>query len=258
MIRLTYKSHHLARRVSKSWRSLIDGRDLYLLRRQSSQTHTVACLVVGTEGKLIVLGGWDPISWDPVKDVWVYDFRLGSWRRGSDMPCARSFFAAGAVDGVVYVSGGHDASKNALRTASAYDVGKDVWVGLAEMGEGRDECEGVVVGKEFWVVGGYGTDAQGRFVGSAEVLDLGGGDGVLGGGWRRVEGVWAEGRCPRGCVGVGGDGERGVVSWADADPAVRVGACAVRVGDCTVLTGSVSPGEANGVVLVRGGKRRGC
>ncbi|KAK1259040.1 F-box/kelch-repeat protein [Acorus gramineus] len=304
LIRLTYKSHHLARRVSKSWRSLIDGPDLYLLRRQSSQTHTVACLVqalsssnaeptsakpsrtttaygvtvfdsisndwellppipiyphglplfcqvVGTEGKLIVLGGWDPISWDPVKDVWVYDFRLGSWRRGSDMPCARSFFAAGAVDGVVYVSGGHDASKNALRTASAYDVGKDVWVGLAEMGEGRDECEGVVVGKEFWVVGGYGTDAQGRFVGSAEVLGLGGGDG----GWRRVEGVWAEGRCPRGCVGVGGDGERGVVSWADADAAVRVGTCAVRVGDCTVLTGSVSPGEGNGVVLVRGGKR---
>ncbi|KAK1266736.1 F-box/kelch-repeat protein [Acorus gramineus] len=300
LIRLSYKWHHVARRVSKRWRNLIDGGDLYRLRKQSGKSSRLACLVqslptpsspaldakpshrrtayglsvfdpdsydwdllppipthpdglplfcqvAGAEGRLVVLGGWDPVSWEPLRDVWVYDFRLGSWRRGTDMPCARSFFAVGAVRGVVFVAGGHDASKNAMRTASAYDVGRDAWVDAGEMGEGRDECEGVVVKGEVWVVGGYGTERQGRFGGSAEVLDVGKGR------WRRVEGAWVEGRCPRGCVGEGKDG--GLVCWSDEEQLVRVGTCAVRVGDRVVLTGSVCPGAPHGVFSVKvGGK----
>ncbi|KAK1288692.1 F-box/kelch-repeat protein [Acorus calamus] len=297
LIRLPYNSHHVGRRVSKTWRDLIDGGDLHRLRKQNGESRRVVCLVqalttldtavadstaqvrpggfqpnrqaaygvsvfdpvsnhwdlldpipgyphglplfcqlADAEGKLVVLGGWDPVSWDPVRDVWVYDFKRRSWRRCADMPCVRSFFAVGALNGLVFVAGGHDERKNALRTVSVYDMGRDEWAVAAEMGEGRDECEGVVMkgSDELWVVGGYVTDEQGMFRGSAEVLHLGTGE------WRSVDGAWLKGRCSRGCVGVGKDGK--LFTWADVDPSVRVGTCAVGFGDGTILTGSARPG----------------
>ncbi|KAK1266729.1 F-box/kelch-repeat protein [Acorus gramineus] len=301
LIRLPHNTHHVARRVSKRWRDLIDGGDLHRLRKQSGESYRVACMVqalttletavadstaeawcgeckrqtaygvsvfdpvtndwelldpipgypnglplfcqlAGTEGKLVVLGGWDPVSWDPVRDVWVYDFKRKSWRRCADMPSVRSFFAVGVTNDVLFVAGGHDMSKNALKTACVYDVGRDLWMEAPEMGEERDECEGVVIGSEFWVVGGYNTDEQGRFCGSTDVLDLGSGK------WRTVEGAWFKGRSPRGCVGVGKGG--GLVSWADVDPAVRIGTCAVGVGDRTILSGYARPGARSGLFLV--------
>jgi len=146
------------------------------------------------------------------------------------MPEKRSFFAIGSWRGGVYVAGGHDENKNALRSAWAYDPRRDEWAGVGPMGRERDECEGVVVGDEFWVVSGYGTESQGMFDGSVEVLDLGSGQ------WRVVNGVWEEGRCPRSCVGVGKDGK--LVNFRGLDPGFRVGVCGVAVGSRVVLSGS--------------------
>ena len=125
------------------------------------------CQVTSSEGKLVVMGGWDPASYDPVKDVFVYDFTTRRWKQGSDMPSKRSFFAADEMEGRIYIAGGHDDSKNALSTAWVYDVRRDEWSELTRM---NDECQGVVIGSEFWVVSGYGTENQGGFVESAESL----------------------------------------------------------------------------------------
>ncbi|KAM5559121.1 F-box/kelch-repeat protein [Rosa sericea] len=188
------------------------------------------CRVTSSEGKLVVMGGWDPASYQPVRDVFVYEFTTQRWSRGKDMPEVRSFFAAGELDGRVYVAGGHDENKNALRSARVYDVRADEWGELGGMSEERDECEGLVDGSEFWVVSGYGTDSQGGFVGSAEVYEIGSGR------WRRVEDAWRASECPRSCVGIGKDGK--LFSWGERDSAVRSGPCGVELGRWAFVSGS--------------------
>ncbi|XXG82559.1 hypothetical protein AAC387_Pa10g0479 [Persea americana] len=76
--------------------------------------------LVGLQGKPVVMGGWDPSSWDLVRHVFVYDFMKREWRQGRDMPTAQSFFMTGVVDDRwVVVVGGHNDNKNALKTTSS-------------------------------------------------------------------------------------------------------------------------------------------
>lgn len=189
------------------------------------------CQLAGCEGKLIVMGGWDPQSYNPVSDVFVYDFTIREWRVGAPMPSKRSFFAAAAVGGRVYVAGGHDESKNALRSAWAYDPRSDEWAELPLLSQDRDECEGLAVNDgEFWVVSGYATERQGAFEASAEVYVPGAAE------WRRIDGAWERSRCPRSCAGVASEGR--LVNWAESNSEIRVGACGVAMGELTLLTGS--------------------
>ncbi|GMI96377.1 hypothetical protein HRI_003307000 [Hibiscus trionum] len=62
--------------------------------------------------------------------------------------------------------------------------------------------------------------------------------------WRRVEGVWEPGRCPRSCVGIGKDGK--LLNWAETNPAVRVGAYGISLGRGRVL---VTESEYEGAPL---------
>lgn len=201
------------------------------------------CQVASSEGKLVVMGGWNPASWEPLRDVFVYEFTTRRWTQRVDMPSTRSFFAAGACNGRVYVAGGHDENKNALRSAWVYDIAADEWAELNPMSEERDECEGVVVGgSEFWVISGYDTDSQGRFKSSAEVLDIGSGT------WRRVEEAWGVSGCPRSCVSIGENGS--LTSWDTLEPAVRVGTCGVDLGDRVLVTGSAYQGAPQTVFVM--------
>lgn len=205
------------------------------------------CQLASCEGKLVLMGGWDPASYNPVTDVFVYDFTTRRWRRGNDMPSKRSFFAIGAFSGRVYIAGGHDENKNALESAWVYDLRKDEWAELTRMSQERDECEGVVIGNEFWVVSGYGTESQGGFEGSADVYDFGSGN------WTRMDLVWEPGRCPRSSVGdvVRKDGK--LVSWAESDSAVRVRTCGVMLGTkLTLVTGSEYQGAPQGFYILDG------
>nr|GMD03784.1 F-box/kelch-repeat protein At1g15670-like [Ipomoea batatas] len=203
------------------------------------------CQIASTEGKLIVMGGWDPATWDPIRDVFMYEFTTREWTQCKDMPSRRSFFAMGAAGGRVFVAGGHDENKNALRSAWAFDTRENQWTELGGMSEARDECEGIVVGPEFWVVSGYDTETQGRFKSSAEALQMETGE------WRRVENAWACGssQSPRGCVGVDKNGN--LRSWTECDPAVRVGSCGIDLGECCILTGSAYQGGPHGFFFVQ-------
>jgi hypothetical protein len=156
----------------------------------------LAAVGEGLSAKLLVLGGWDPETWAPTAAVHVYDFLSGVWRRGADMPPPRrSFFACAAVGGRVFVAGGHDAEKNALRSAAAYDAEADAWAALPDMARERDEARGVRAGGgRFVALGGYPTEAQGRFAGSAEAFD------PATWSWGPVrERVIEDGACPRTC-----------------------------------------------------------
>ncbi|KAL5563548.1 hypothetical protein UlMin_033295 [Ulmus minor] len=199
------------------------------------------CQVASCEGKLVVMGGLDPISYDPVTDLFVYDFATSRWRRGESMPTKRSFFAVGSHSGRVYVAGGHDENKNALDSAWVYDLRRDEWTELTRMSQGRDECVGRVVGGEFWVVSGYVTEHQGAFEPSVEVYE------IETSRWRRVEGAWEGGKCPRGCVY---GGKERLLSWAELDAAVGVGTCGVELGTRSLVTGSAYQGGTHGFYMV--------
>lgn len=208
----------------------------------------VFCQLASCDGKLVVMGGWDPVTYDPLTDVFVYDFTTRRWGQRSPMPASRSFFAAAgsSSDGRVYVAGGHDEGKNALRSAWAYDVRGDTWAELSPMSQARDECEGVVIGREFRVISGYSTESQGDFEASAESY------GIDSGAWRRAEGAWRRGQCPRSCVVVGKDG--GLVSWAEAEPTVRVGTCTVVMGQRALVSGAQYQGGLHGIYMARLGE----
>lgn len=164
------------------------------------------CQIAGVGYDLVLIGGWDPNSWKSSNSVFIYNFMSAKWRRGADMPGgARTFFAcASDSERVVYVAGGHDDEKNALRSALSYDVARDEWVTLPDMGRERDECKAVFHREsgKFQVIGGYCTQMQGRFERSAEAFDIASCK------WDPVEEEFLESAtCPRTCVN-GGDGRK--------------------------------------------------
>lgn len=147
------------------------------------------CVALQDAGKVLLIGGWDPETLQPVKDVFVLDFSAAGrrWKRGKPMSSARSFFACAAVGATkVYVAGGHDDQKNAIKSAEVYDVEKDEWLTIPPMTEGRDECHGFSMAADlgFCVLSGYGTETQGQFRSDAEIYD------PVSNSWSVIENVW--------------------------------------------------------------------
>lgn len=130
------------------------------------------CQLATVGRKLVMLGGWKPDTWAASDWVFVYDFMTGAWRGGTPIPGPRrSFFACAASENLVFVAGGHDDDKNALKSAMAYDVSSDSWIPLPDMLVEKDEPKGVFMDGKFLVAGGYVTAEQGRFRRSAEMFD---------------------------------------------------------------------------------------
>ncbi|KAJ0458859.1 putative F-box/kelch-repeat protein KMD1/2 [Helianthus annuus] len=132
------------------------------------------CGMVAVGSDLVVMGGYGPGTWDCLNSVFIFDFLSSKWRRGADMPGGpRSFFGC-AVDGqrTVFVAGGHDLEKNALKSVWTYDVVKDNWTQLPDMIKERDECECLFHHGKFHVINGYPTNMQGQFYQSIEVFDM--------------------------------------------------------------------------------------
>ncbi|KAF2301337.1 hypothetical protein GH714_022931 [Hevea brasiliensis] len=107
------------------------------------------CQVVSVGSDIVVLGGLDPATWEVSGSVFVFNFVSAAWRRGSSMPgVRRSFFGcASDSDRMVFVVGGHDGEKNALRS-------------------------GIAMTGKLHVIGGYCTEMQGRFEKNTEVFDF--------------------------------------------------------------------------------------
>ncbi|KAM7254212.1 hypothetical protein ACFE04_031894 [Oxalis oulophora] len=132
------------------------------------------CQVVGLGSGLVLLGGWDPKTFEVSTAVYIYDFVNATWQRGADMPGVRRslFGCTSDCDSRVYVAGGHDEDKNALRSVLMYDVVSNSWTRLDDLARERDECKAVFQHGKVHVISGYNTDRQGRFENTAETFDL--------------------------------------------------------------------------------------
>ncbi|PKU69310.1 F-box/kelch-repeat protein [Dendrobium catenatum] len=69
-------------------------------------------------------------------------------------PTCFLFACAGSPSNQVFIAGGHDERKNALKLAMVYDIAKDDWTMLPEMTREREDYMLVFVAGLFQVVGG--------------------------------------------------------------------------------------------------------
>ena len=207
------------------------------------------CRVTSVGSELVILGGLDPDTWKASNSVFIYDFVSAKWRRGADMPCGpRTFF--GCVSDSrrsVFVAGGHDDEKNALRSALAYDVAADEWVRLPDMASERDECTAAFRQGRLAVVGGYRTEMQGRFERSAEVFD------VATWQWGPVEEEFLDcATCPRNLTD-GGDGDGRVYICCGDEILAKQGDTWQKMGRVPVEIRNVAfVGALDGAVVVIG------
>ncbi|KAG8379904.1 hypothetical protein BUALT_Bualt07G0137700 [Buddleja alternifolia] len=133
----------------------------------------IACQVVGVGLNLVVMGGLNPKTLEVMNDVLVYNFVSATWRRGAKMPGHKRWYFACASDSnrMVFVAGGHDDKRRALKSAIAYDVAEDKWMVLPDMARERDEPKGVFHHGKFLVIGGYSAKKH-IFGTSAESFDV--------------------------------------------------------------------------------------
>ncbi|KAJ9568198.1 hypothetical protein OSB04_004164 [Centaurea solstitialis] len=215
------------------------------------------CRIVPAGYNLVVLGGLNPVSWEASNSVFVYNFAAATWRRAADMPGpTRSFFGcASDGDRRMFVAGGHDNEKNALRSAMAYDVADDRWVPLADMADERDECEAAFHRGKFYAIGGYSTQMQGQFGKSAEAFDPSTWQ------WEGIRDEFlGDDTCPRTCVD-GGDGlmymyRDGEVAALDYSSRVKIPnemdgvGCLIGCDGRLMAVGSAGYGKGHGVYVL--------
>ncbi|KAL0905780.1 hypothetical protein M5K25_024218 [Dendrobium thyrsiflorum] len=112
--------------------------------------------VVASGLHLVVIGGLDRYSLNCNEGVYVYSFLSNTWRPGRPMPGPTRFLfaCAGNPSNQIFIAGGHDERKKALKSAIVYDIAKDDWTMLPEMAREREDCTGVFVAGLFQVIGG--------------------------------------------------------------------------------------------------------
>lgn len=115
----------------------------------------------------------------------------------------RGSFACAAVPefGKIVVAGGGSrhtmfgAAGSRMSSVEMYDIGKDEWVALDGLPRFRAGCVGFFLGKEFWVMGGYG---ESRTVSGVFPVDEYYRDAVVmelknGSKWKELGDMWEEG-----------------------------------------------------------------
>ncbi len=94
-----------------------------------------------------------------------------SWETKTPMPTARSHLRAAAIDGLLYVVGGHNGVTGAVGTLEVYDPGTDTWRTAASMpGIRYGGTIGVIDGK-LYMVGGWNYPISGIPTNTLQIYD---------------------------------------------------------------------------------------
>lgn len=106
-------------------------------------------------GKIYLIGGYSdtPNGWGAVLQVDVYDPAQDSWSSAAPLTSERGGFAAGVIDGKIYIAGGYSSAGS--NTGAVYDPATDTWAPIANMPTYRESGGGVAVGGKLYYFGGW-------------------------------------------------------------------------------------------------------
>ncbi|XP_021726324.1 F-box/kelch-repeat protein At1g30090-like [Chenopodium quinoa] len=117
--------------------------------------HGFRCVSVPSEGTLFVCGGMVSDMDCPLDVVLKYEIHKNRWTVMNQMITARSFFASGVIDGMVYVAGGNSADLYELDAAEVLDPVRGCWHPIANMGTNMASYDAAVLDGKLLVTEGW-------------------------------------------------------------------------------------------------------
>ncbi|KAA8547142.1 hypothetical protein F0562_003592 [Nyssa sinensis] len=132
----------------------------YLARENRLNLMSPAILQVQRElqwykGALFVCGG---VIFDvgcPLNLVLKYEMTKNCWTVMKKMITARSFFASGVIEGMIYVAGGNNTDLFELNSAEVLDPDKGIWQPIANMGTRMASYDAAVLNRKLLVTEGW-------------------------------------------------------------------------------------------------------
>lgn len=112
-------------------------------------------VAIPDDGVLFVCGGMVSDVDCPLDLVLKYEVHRNRWTVMSQMTTARSFFASGVIDGLVYVAGGNSADLFELDSAEVLDPYKGNWNPIARMGADMAAYDSAVLDGKLLVTEGW-------------------------------------------------------------------------------------------------------
>ncbi|XP_008775369.2 F-box/kelch-repeat protein At1g30090-like [Phoenix dactylifera] len=106
------------------------------------------------DGALLVCGGLVSDMDCPLHSVLKYEIYKNRWTVMSRMLAARSFFAAGVIDGMVYVAGGYSKDQFELNSAEVLDPITGNWQPIASMGRNMVSYDSAVLNGRLYTTEG--------------------------------------------------------------------------------------------------------
>ncbi|GFQ05653.1 F-box/kelch-repeat protein at1g30090, partial [Phtheirospermum japonicum] len=113
------------------------------------------CVSIPREGALYVFGGVVSDVDCPLNLVLKYEARKNKWTVMKKMITARSFFASGVIDGMIYVAGGNSTDLFELNSAEVLDPGNGLWRPVKSMGTNMASYDAAVLGGKLLVTEGW-------------------------------------------------------------------------------------------------------
>ncbi|CAI9783452.1 unnamed protein product [Fraxinus pennsylvanica] len=113
------------------------------------------CTAIPHQGVLFVCGGVASDVDCPLNLVLKYEVCRNRWTVMSKMITARSFFASGIIDGLVYVAGGNSTDMFELNSSEVLDPNKGTWRSVANMGTNMASYDAAVLNGKLLVTEGW-------------------------------------------------------------------------------------------------------
>ncbi|XP_010247992.1 PREDICTED: F-box/kelch-repeat protein At1g30090 [Nelumbo nucifera] len=117
--------------------------------------HGFRCASIPSEGTLFVCGGMVSDMDCPFDLVLKYEIQRNRWTVMNKMLTARSFFASGVIDGMVYVAGGNSTDLFELDSAEVLDPVKGNWHPVASMSINMVSYDAAVLNDKLFVTEGW-------------------------------------------------------------------------------------------------------
>lgn len=117
--------------------------------------HGFRCVSIPHESTLFVCGGMVSDVDCPLDNVLKYEMQKNRWTVVNQMITARSFFASGVIDGLIYVAGGNSSNLYELDSAEVLDPVKGNWQAISSMGTNMASYDAAVLDGKLLVTEGW-------------------------------------------------------------------------------------------------------